>query len=177
MEQMTTTEISALYGVAPFTATNWMRRLGIPKRSPSERRSLAYNNPGATKAELHRMYVVEEMSAPVMAKLLDVTDCTILKWMRDAGVPVRSRSEACLIVRKQRAKKPTPYTYVPPQARYIVLARDGFRCCACGRSPKAHGIILNVDHIHPASKGGGNNMDNLQALCEECNVGKSDMVL
>ncbi len=57
--------------------------------------------------------------------------------------------------------------------RYAVLKRDGFKCNACGALP-ADGAVLEVDHIHPVSKGGGDNLENLQALCRECNAGKSN---
>ncbi|NQV14303.1 HNH endonuclease [bacterium] len=46
----------------------------------------------------------------------------------------------------------------------------------CGISPaKDPDVILHVDHIKPWSKGGETEINNLQALCEKCNVGKSDM--
>jgi len=61
-----------------------------------------------------------------------------------------------------------------PRDRETVLMRDGFRCRNCGRSPREDGIKLHVDHIEPWSKGGTNDLENLQALCEECNLGKSD---
>ena len=61
------------------------------------------------------------------------------------------------------------------ELRYIVIKRDGARCLACGRSP-ANGIIIHVDHIVPVSKDWGKRLDikNLQVLCEECNLGKSN---
>ena len=60
--------------------------------------------------------------------------------------------------------------------RFLVMQRDGFRCCKCGASPaKGHTATLQVDHVVPGSKGGDTELGNLQTLCETCNVGKSDL--
>jgi len=60
--------------------------------------------------------------------------------------------------------------------RWRVLQRDRFTCCACGASPALRpGIELHVDHIAPWSKGGGTVLENLQTLCSECNLGKSNV--
>lgn len=60
--------------------------------------------------------------------------------------------------------------------RFLVNRRDRFRCCACGRSPTNElGVVLHVDHIVPWSKGGETVIDNLQTLCEKCNLGKSNL--
>lgn len=61
--------------------------------------------------------------------------------------------------------------------RFLVLARDNFSCCTCGASPAKDGGItkLHVDHIIPWSHGGETTMDNLQTLCEKCNLGKSNL--
>ncbi|OGY07146.1 MAG: hypothetical protein A3D24_04880 [Candidatus Blackburnbacteria bacterium RIFCSPHIGHO2_02_FULL_39_13] len=59
--------------------------------------------------------------------------------------------------------------------RLKVLNRDKFRCVFCGKSPATDiGTQLHIDHIVPFSKGGGNNLENLQTLCFECNLGKSN---
>ena len=47
------------------------------------------------------------------------------------------------------------------RARRLALARDGWRCTACGRAAR-----LEVDHVTPIDKGGDPwALDNLQALC------------
>ncbi len=61
--------------------------------------------------------------------------------------------------------------------RWDVLKRDGYRCRACGKSPATElGVELEVDHIVPVSKGGGNEMENLRTLCRVCNAGKGKRV-
>ena len=57
--------------------------------------------------------------------------------------------------------------------RYDILKRDGFRCQICGSTQK-DGVKLHVDHIYPVSKGGRTVPENLQTLCERCNMGKSN---
>lgn len=62
------------------------------------------------------------------------------------------------------------------RVRFKVMLRDNFKCCFCGASPaKAPGIELQIDHIAPWSKGGETTIDNLQTLCSQCNLGKSNM--
>ena len=59
--------------------------------------------------------------------------------------------------------------------RQAVLRRDSYTCKHCGRSPrKDPNVTLHVDHILPVSKGGTNDMSNLQTLCSECNLYKSN---
>lgn len=60
--------------------------------------------------------------------------------------------------------------------RFKVMKRDNFKCCICGRSPATTpGLELHIDHIKPWSKGGETTIDNLQTLCSDCNIGKSDI--
>jgi hypothetical protein len=59
--------------------------------------------------------------------------------------------------------------------RWKVLHRDRFTCQGCGRSPATTiGVELHVDHIVPWSKGGATVLENLRALCSDCNLGKSN---
>lgn len=64
---------------------------------------------------------------------------------------------------------------IPMSMRVRVLDRDNFRCVFCGRSPATDiGIKLHIDHVVPFSKGGKTTIENLQTLCQECNLGKSN---
>ncbi len=58
-----------------------------------------------------------------------------------------------------------------PELRWKTLARDGFRCVACGRGA-SDGVALHVDHASPIVAGGGTAASNLQTLCGDCNLGK-----
>ncbi len=54
---------------------------------------------------------------------------------------------------------------IPPARRQEVLARDGYRC----RAPGCHNTrFLEVHHIKPRIKGGGNEAGNLITLCSAC---------
>ena len=60
--------------------------------------------------------------------------------------------------------------------RFIVMKRDNFKCKNCGRSPATDPtIVLHVDHIRAWANGGETILENLQTLCSECNIGKSDL--
>ena len=60
--------------------------------------------------------------------------------------------------------------------RFQVLKRDNFKCCMCGRSPSSTpDLELHIDHIKPYSKGGETVIENLQTLCSDCNLGKSNL--
>ena len=47
----------------------------------------------------------------------------------------------------------------------------------CGRSRKDHGVVIHVDHIKPRSKYPHLALvfENMQILCEDCNLGKSNV--
>jgi len=61
------------------------------------------------------------------------------------------------------------------ELRYRVIEKYGARCMACGRNPKDHGIVIHCDHIKPRLKYPKLELvfENLQLLCEDCNLGKS----
>jgi hypothetical protein len=67
---------------------------------------------------------------------------------------------------------------VRPGLRFKVFMRDRFRCVACGRSPAAHlNVELHADHILAVANGGKTTLENLQALCQDCNLGKGRSVV
>ena len=59
--------------------------------------------------------------------------------------------------------------YVSATTKKIVFARDGGVCQCCASSQN-----LEYDHITPFSCGGGNDVSNIQLLCQKCNRSKSN---
>lgn len=59
--------------------------------------------------------------------------------------------------------------------RFEVFARDKFVCQYCGQRPPD--VVLEIDHIHPESKGGTDDSLNLITACDMCNRGKSDRLI
>lgn len=53
--------------------------------------------------------------------------------------------------------------------RKSVLLRDNYSCKSCGKKDN-----LTVDHIVQISKGGTNNLENLQTLCKYCHESKDN---
>lgn len=67
-----------------------------------------------------------------------------------------------------------PERNITKNKRYEVLKRAWFKCQACWEKPCSNNdVVLHIDHINPASLWGWNNIDNLQVLCNSCNISKS----
>lgn len=56
---------------------------------------------------------------------------------------------------------------IAPAKRRYVYDRDSYMCRRCGTLDD-----LSIDHIIPRSRGGGNEVENLQTLCRSCNSSK-----
>lgn len=73
------------------------------------------------------------------------------------------------------AWKPKPAAdAVPISLRVRAMVLEQQRCARCGRAPLEDGVKLVIDHKVPQAWGGGNEIENLQPLCEDCNAGKKD---
>lgn len=56
-----------------------------------------------------------------------------------------------------------------PDLMLALIERDGYQCKNCEGQED-----LSIDHIIPLSKGGSDDLDNLQILCKSCNSSKGD---
>jgi len=59
------------------------------------------------------------------------------------------------------------------EVRGQVIARDGYTCAYCGDDTSDP----HIDHIHPLSKGGTNDLSNLTVACPSCNLKKGAKIL
>ena len=79
--------------------------------------------------------------------------------------------------RKGEPTPPPPEPKVPPgrsrtetrKRRTEVFERDGYKCVTCGTSDH-----LTLDHRIPRSRGGTNELENLQTMCFPCNNRKGN---
>lgn len=91
-------------------------------------------------------------------------------------IPLNVPSKNSTSTQKEIKIKRTPRG-INLRLRWAILKRDNFSCRKCGRSPaKDPSIILHVDHIIPWSKDGETVIENLETLCEQCNLGKSNLI-
>ena len=99
----------------------------------------------------------EPLSYQQRAQLVAACEARIARFLDERGIGVWSGLVESLPV--------------PESIRYQVLARDR-KCVLCGAGPET--VQLQVDHITPRSRGGSNDLTNLQVLCATCNRGKSN---
>jgi hypothetical protein len=78
-----------------------------------------------------------------------------------------ANAEAALEYRRTGPKREP----IADDVKLVVWARDGGACVRCGSTEKLH-----FDHVIPVVKGGGNSPGNIQILCEQCNLKKSDKI-
>ncbi|MDA0690567.1 MAG: HNH endonuclease [Nitrospinae bacterium] len=88
-------------------------------------------------------------------------------WVDEGEVPGQPKEK------QHRKTKRTPRN-INWRLRAKVLMQDRARCKLCGVTPH-DGARLHVDHIVPWANGGETILENLQILCEKCNIGKSNM--
>jgi hypothetical protein len=107
---------------------------------------------------------------PIHIENADLTDWVIAlkdKWaeiqeMIESGELERDERPSFLITKKYRKHA---------KHKWTVFKRDGFKCVMCGYDED-----LEVDHITPFSKGGTDDLENLQTLCKTCNIRKGNKI-
>lgn len=82
---------------------------------------------------------------------------------RNPGIPL------CLHLIEKSLKRKVFNRYVSKKDRAYVMKKYANTCKFCGSTKK-----VEIDHIKPVSKGGTNDISNLQVLCKSCNIKKSD---
>lgn len=107
-----------------------------------------------------------------------------------ASIPMSERRHACHYCNRDFIPRSANHKYCTPECakgaiddstvrttRYLLLERDNFTCFYCGLNSYQNQKILRLDHVRPASKGGGDTAGNLVTACAECNAGKLNALI
>jgi hypothetical protein len=129
------------------------RRLRVPQSATMIRATVFYTSPQGRNSYSRRLDLTFEQLQHEFA----------------TARAVRSQQSTTTFLRQQERNR------ITAGVRSKVLARDSYRCRHCGIST-ALGAVLHIDHIIPISKGGTSDLGNLQTLCQDCNLGKSNRV-
>lgn len=76
---------------------------------------------------------------------------------------------------KQQGRRSVDYPRLTAAQRKRVIARDRSACRYCGRRLGRRDVT--VDHVHPRSRGGSNDLMNLVVACRPCQDAKADRTL
>ena len=127
------------------------RRLRNPKSATLIRATVSYTSPQGRNSYSRRLDLTFEQLQHEFA----------------TARAIRSQQSTTAFLRQQERSR------ITAGVRAKVLSRDGYRCRHCGITADL-GAVLHVDHIIPISKGGTSDLGNLQTLCQDCNLGKSN---
>ncbi len=75
-----------------------------------------------------------------------------------------------------------PVSLFTRKIRRLVWEKSNGECASCGKKLNLKGRIkdddyMTIDHIFPESLGGSSKLENLQAMCADCNVAKGNAIL
>jgi 5-methylcytosine-specific restriction endonuclease McrA len=153
----------------------------LPEPDSEELRALV---PGTVERRIYGFLYRRRPNPPTMAEIeafaadqagkRDTNVNRRVRMLREVGldvVAVPDRKDYRYHLRGWRPGGPRePGPRISERVRAQVLAPQ--RCAQCGRTPLEHGVVLVVDHRVPKDWGGGDEIENLQPLCEPCNGGK-----
>lgn len=105
----------------------------------------------------YQLIGANELSPAQVSELISLCENRISEFEKQRGETVWEH--------RRRGHRP-----ISGSVRYEVLKRASFRCELCGVSADEKNI--EVDHIHPKSLGGKDDLSNYQALCYSCNAAK-----
>jgi 5-methylcytosine-specific restriction protein A len=108
--------------------------------------------------------VVSAIESLMETGVISRLSATTFSFLRAANAAAEQAQRSALNARPSRIP-------VPMKVRLLVYTRDNHACRSCGASAD-----LSIDHVLPISKGGTNDLTNLQTLCRPCNVRKGAKV-
>ena len=121
-----------------------------------EQEQLIYEENERRKKEQERKEIEEIKERLLKKKRREDLEKLALRELMDEGV-----------LFPEAGKRPP----IPKEVVDAVWKRDGGKCVYCGSTEN-----LQLDHIIPFSKGGATTVENLQLLCQKCNLQKSNKI-
>src|SRR3990172_8988083 len=151
-EKIIPSQIAKKVGVNTSTIKDWLREYHIQIRNPSEAQLLRVGITKPTKEELEKWYVHEEKNAAQISENVGVPNGTVLNWLKEYDIPIRSVSETMLL--RKRLTKPTKEQleqwYVSERKSFAQIARDtGLGQTTIRRYLERYGVPLRTSVISP----------------------------
>lgn len=135
-----------------------------------------FNNLEKIWLKLGRQPFYSEIRKPLSKYAVDTYCRRFGSWFKACESFIHYKKKDLKFIKLAKLKNTGRTRAINERLRLQVFKRDNFACRKCGRSPATHiGTILHLDHIVPFSKGGNNNLENLETLCNKCNLGKGDL--
>jgi hypothetical protein len=124
---------------------------------------------------LSERLVAEMANHPSIGELIGKKD--ELKRFRDllsarTGMSWTLRDTKSLLARVKSDRATHVRDPIPAEEALLLRLSSPLVCARCGRRPPE--VVLHMDHVVPASKGGPSKRQNLQFLCMSCNLKKSN---
>jgi HNH endonuclease len=83
------------------------------------------------------------------------------------GLPAKPAERGATLAQRTAKSNGFGSRYISDEVKRAVWVRDNGKCRSCGSDEN-----IEYDHIHPVSKGGNSEIDNIQLLCRPCNRAK-----
>ncbi len=85
-------------GVSGDTVKYWLKKYGLPARSPADAAAALRRPPGIPEAELRDLYMNQGLSLWEIGRRYGITPVSVKNWMVRYGIPRRSPREAALLM-------------------------------------------------------------------------------
>jgi len=134
-------QISKLYGCAEATVRYTMKRLGIPKRTRSHAALIARGKHW-NEEQLRTLYWKEKKSTHEIAKILDVSKASVVRYFRRLNIPLRTKEERNQLAAKKLSVKKGESAHNWKGGR--IRHSSGYIKVQCPNHPYAdnHGYVL-----------------------------------